>query len=182
MSVSKLSILSMQEMVSKSYASTMNGPTSRTTQTVVTKQVGRTSPSCGDSDQQEAVREFQDNRHVFEAADEGWNFGFIPRSRPSPTAYSNQDDAPVAEEQKKSDDSESVISGISSEEQYKLFVALYAQYGHPAMERLKVAFAWLATIASATAAFYTESSVLGPAFVALALAVAVTYIIKPTGS
>lgn len=140
------------------------------------------NPSCGDSDQQEAVREFQDNRHVFEAADEGWNFGFIPRGRPSPTAYSNQEDESVADEQEQPKDDGMVIGGVSSEEQYKIFVALYGVYGHPAMERIKVCFAWIASFASATAAFYTESSVLGPAFVTLALGVAVTYIIKPTGS
>jgi len=151
---------------------------------LATRQGGYTSPSCGDYEQQEAVKYFEDNRDIYQAADDGWYFGFIPRSRPSPVAYSNQDDEPVAEEQKpaQSKDDKGVIAGISAEEEYKLFTTLYAQYGHPAMERLKVVFAWTATAGSVIAAFFTESSVLGPAFVALALAVAVTYIIKPTGS
>lgn len=76
----------------------------------------------------------------------------------------------------------SVVQGLSADEQYKLYTALYAQYGHPTMEWLKAVFAWTVTLISAFVALKTESSVLGPAFVALAICVAVAYIIKPTGS
>ena len=109
----------------------------------------------------------------------GHKFGFIPQHHPSGNASSD-----IGPEDKVEDKKSHVVEGVTADEEYKLYVQLYAAYGNPNMEWAKVAFSWLVVgVSGFLAVTLAPASVwLSLGFLGLATGVGIAYILRSVGS